>query len=405
MSAETGICGVCGQALGEDGRCARCSNGEHPWTLQGWKPVLQLAVLIALGFSFTRLVVSSWDAQRQSLASEYYAAGIGALHEAHPGAAVASLEDALIYSHDNYQYQLKLTDALLESGATSEAVDQLHSFLEQKPDDAEVNLKLARLEARRHHVDEALRYYVAAIEGEWPEHTDPFPQRIAVRFEAAEYLVGRDRMKEASQALQALAGVLPAVWPEQSKLGDLFLRVNDPERALNAYETVLNNNHDDAAALLGAARASLAMGNYGNAGRYLRELRPATDESKELQAELEKMESMDPFAPSATAEQRVARTLAAYRIATARLEQCSKAARQEPPSKTPEPWNVLHKWAEQLAPLMNERRLRGRDDAIESTMRFAFQAEMTADKDCASAGSDEDETLLQMAQGRMGEAP
>ena len=73
----------------------------------------------------------------------------------------------------------------------------------------------------------------------WPEHTDPFPQRIAVRFEAAEYLVEQGRQAEAEAALQALAAVLPASWPEQGKLGDLFLRNGDAGRALKVYQAEL----------------------------------------------------------------------------------------------------------------------------------------------------------------------
>ena len=166
MSAETANCTVCGQPLGEDGRCLHCDASGHVWTIQDWRPLLTLSLVIVLGFSFTRLVVTQYDEKRQALAAEYYAAGLRAMDAQKPAEAVDALENALIYSHDNFQYQLKLTDALLASGATSEAVAQLHSFLEQRPGDAQVYLKLARLEARRHHVDEALRYYLDAIEGD-----------------------------------------------------------------------------------------------------------------------------------------------------------------------------------------------------------------------------------------------
>ncbi len=159
----------------------------------------------------------------------------------HPAAAVDDFETALVYSHDNFQYRLKLTDALLASGATGEALAQLQAFWEQRPGDAEVNLKLARLEAQRQHVDDALRYYQNAIEGEWPERTDPVPQRIAARFEAAEYLVRQGRQEQAEAALLALAAVLPSSSPEQEKLGDLFLRNGDPGRALSAYQAQLES--------------------------------------------------------------------------------------------------------------------------------------------------------------------
>src|ERR1700687_1566633 len=189
MSTETASCKVCGEPLGADGQCRHCAAGGHVWTIQDWRPLVTLSLGIVLGFSFTRLVVSQYNEKRQGLADEYYAVGLRAMDAQHPATAVNALESALIYSHDNFQYQLKLTDALLASGAASEAVAQLQSFLAQRPGDAQVYLKLARLEARRHHVDGAVQYYLAAIAGQWPEYIDPFPQRIAVRFESAEYLV------------------------------------------------------------------------------------------------------------------------------------------------------------------------------------------------------------------------
>jgi hypothetical protein len=69
--------------------------------------------------------------------------------------------------------------------------------------------------------------------------------------------------------------------------------------------------------------------------------------------------------------------------------------------KDPAQWSGFAKWAEQLSPMMSERKLRGRDDVIESTMRFAFQAEMAAQKDCGKPAPD-DEALLLLARERMG---
>src|SRR6266536_2765071 len=325
MSTETATCTVCGQALDAQGSCPRCQSASptaaapaaasdahpdqvgHVWTIRDWRPLLTLWLVIALGFSFTRLVVNSYDEQQDKLAKQYYAAGTRAMESQQPEQAVEAFEGALVYSHDNFQYQLKLTDALLASGATGEAVAQLHAFLDQRPTDAQVNLKLARLEARRHHVDEALRYYLAAIEGDWPEHTDPFPQRIAVRFESAEYLIDQGRREQAEGALQALAAVLPVGWPEQEKLGEMFLRNGDAARALNVYQVLLNQDPENQTALLGAAKASLAAAGYAGARRYLLALKPQTQESRGMLAQLDRLEALDPFARNATETARTER--------------------------------------------------------------------------------------------------
>jgi tetratricopeptide (TPR) repeat protein len=481
--------------LGANGRCRRCEAAAHVWTIQDWRPLLTLGLVIALGFSFTRLVVTAYDDRRQVLAAQYYAAGMQALDGHRAGEAVNALENALVYSNNNFEYQLKLTDALLDSGATDEALAQLHAFLDQRPGDAEVNLKLARLEARRNHADEAWGYYQAAIGGVWPGVSDPFPRRIAARFEAAEYLVGLPKQDAAEGALMELAEVLPESPVEQQKLGELFLRNGDAGRALKIFESEVqwyrvqreNLQRDRGGArgageqvgpeadqerylavMLGAARASFALGNFGGARRWLNELPAETapgGERDKMLGQLQRMEGLDPFAEKTNAGVRAARTVAVFEIAMGRLAGCgvgfadaikagegqaqtvgatgtrrdaplrpqaqggyaagtaapaagagqaqggyaagtaapAAGARQAQAGAGPDAarWSGLQRWAEQIAPWMSERKLKGRDDVIESTMRFAFQAETMAQRDCGAPTAD-DEALLLLARERMG---
>jgi tetratricopeptide (TPR) repeat protein len=379
--------------------------------------LLTLSLLIVMGFSFTSLIVRSYSEKRSALAAEYLAAGSRTMDEwtkgvrKNPAPAVDEFEAALVYSHDDFQNQLKFTDALLASGATGEALGQLHALRDQRPGNALVNLQLARLEGRRHRVDEALRYYQNALDGEWPEHTDPVPQRAGVLFEAAEFLLSLERPEQVKGALLSLAAVLPNSPPEQEKLASLYLRNGDAGRALDIYRGQLTINAKDATALLGAAQASLAGASYTAARRYLEEVKPESAESKALLAKLDRMEALDPFARSATGRIRAARTAAAFRIAIERLAGCGvpfalalvgnggNVASAD--AKDPAQWSGFAKWAEQLSPMMDGRKLRGRDDVIESTMRFAFQAEMAAQKDCAKPTLD-DEALLLLARERMG---
>ncbi len=408
MSDETAICSICKQPLDNDGRCQHCDEDAHVWTIRDWRPLLNLSLLIVLGFSFTSLVVTSFKEKQNALASEYYAAGVRAMAAKHPADAVDAFETALVYSPGNFPYRLKLTDALLASGATDEALGQLHTFWEQHPGDAQLNLQLARVEARRKNVDLALRYYQNAIEGAWADGTDPISQRIAVRFEIAEYLVQQDRREQAEAALLALSAVLPVTSTELGKLADLFLRNGDPGRALGLYQERLSVNHHDETAILGAAHASYAAGNYLLARRYLEEVKPETAESRDLRKQLERMEALDPFAENVTARVRTERTMAAFRIAIERLAACGVPFAQamdhttsNATSNDSAQWSGFAKWAEQIAPLMSERKLRGRDDVIESTMRFAFQAESAAQKACGTPTLD-DEALLLLARERMG---
>ncbi len=337
-----------------------------------------------------QLVVNNFRENQNALAAEYYHAGLHAMEAKQATAAVDDFETALVYSHDNFQYRLKLTDALLASGATGEALAQLHAFWDQRPGDAEVNLKLARLEAKRGQVDDAMRYYQNAIEGAWPERTDPVPQRIAARFEAAEYLVQQGRQEQAEAALLAMAAVLPSSSPEQGQLAELFLRNGDPGRALSAYQAQLNQNKNDNAAILGAAKASFAAGSYATALPLPCRVKTETAESRALREQLERMEALDPFAPGgygkgthrANDGRHSASPCSAWPAVECHSRSPHGSSDQTANAKDPEQWSGFAKWAEQLSPMMSERKLRGRDDVIESTMRFAFQAEMAAQKDC-----------------------
>jgi len=164
-------------------------------------------------------------------------------------------------------------------------------------------------------------------------------------------------------------------------------------------------------ALLGAAKASFAAEGYERAGRYLEEVQPETAESHELRLEFERMEALDPFARSATGKIRAERSVAAFHTAVQRLAGCGvpfaqALSRGEKSAKAEEPeeWSGLAKWASQLSPMMSERKAQGREDVIESTMRFAFQAEMAAQKSCGK-GSLNDEALLLLARERLGAKP
>jgi tetratricopeptide (TPR) repeat protein len=409
MSEETAQCTICKQPLDSDGRCRHCDEESRVWTLRDWRLLAKLALVIVLGFSFTRLVVNLYNEMQSGLGGEYYATGIRATEEHHAAAAAGAFETALVYVPGNYEYRLKLADALVASGATGEAEEELLSFREQRPEDAQVNLRLARLEAKKKNAEEAVRYFQNAIEGVWPAGSDAAAERLGVRLEEAEFLVSVEQKEAAKAALLELATVLPESSPEQGRLAELFLRNGNAAESLKAYQAVIKGRGLDRAAVMGAARASYEAGEYATARRFLEELKPETAESQELRLALERMEALDPFARGATAKTRAQRTLTAFHIAMERLAECGvpfaktmrRGSASEAKSVDAGPWSGLAKWAEQLTPLMSERKLQGKDDVIENAMRFAFQAEMAAQRDCGKASLD-DEALLLLARERMG---
>jgi predicted Zn-dependent protease len=84
-------------------------------------------------------------------------------------AAVAEFRNALLYSRDNYSYQLNLAEALLGLNRTNEVYSYLLSLWERQPENGTVNLELAPIFARNGDRDNAVRYYHNAIWNDDPD--------------------------------------------------------------------------------------------------------------------------------------------------------------------------------------------------------------------------------------------
>ncbi|MDR3763793.1 MAG: hypothetical protein P4M01_06820 [Acidobacteriota bacterium] len=408
MNEEVQLCTICHQPLAASGRCPHCDVEGHVWTIRDWRPLLALALAIALGFSFTRLVVGGYNQVKEAMALRYSTRGSQALAQHKGMEAVRAYESALVYDHDNVEFRLKLTDALLAAGAANTARSQLRDYRELHPEDALVNLKLARIEARAGRSEDALLYYRDAISGAWPDHEHGDLQKIDTELEVADYLARLGRSDEAEGVLARLSDSLPAGSPEQIKLAGVFLKNGDLEHARQIYQMLMGRDPGDEPAVVGAARVELAEGKYLAARKLVDAIAKPSAEARALQSQLARAEALDPFAKGGNSKIRAARTIAVYQVALRRLAGCGAPFAMQMTgtrgtARDASEWAGFARWAEQLQPVMNERRLRGRDDVIESAMRFAFQAEAAAQKDCAAASLD-DEALNLLARQRLGAA-
>ena len=62
---------------------------------------------------------------------------------------MSELRTALLYSRDNYSYQLNLAEALLGEGRRDEASAYLVNLWEREPENGQVNLELAYIAAQK----------------------------------------------------------------------------------------------------------------------------------------------------------------------------------------------------------------------------------------------------------------
>src|ERR1700680_2345202 len=134
------------------------------------QPVM-LALLAALGVIFFLAVAGlsrAYHAQRESLGNRWFSRGVADLNARHFDRAVTEFRSALLYSRDNYDYQLSLAEALIGEKRTSEAYSYLVNLWDQQPENGLVNLELARIAAQRGQTEQAQRYYHNAIYAVWP---------------------------------------------------------------------------------------------------------------------------------------------------------------------------------------------------------------------------------------------
>ena len=320
------------------------------------------------------------QAQRHAIGERWFNRGIADLRAKRYDAAVTDFRAALLYSPDEYSYQLELAEALMGGGRRGPALAYLTNLWEREPENGIVNLELARIAAQRGETDLAIRYYHNAVYAVWP--TDQEGARRGARLELIELLLGINAKAQAQGELIALA---ESVGPDavlQERIGELFLRAADYEHALAAFNIVLKSERHNLPALAGAGDAAFELGQYLLAQRYLQAAVTANRNDftsaqrlKTTQLVLE----MDPFQPQIPVAERHRTVVRAFQAAGKRLKICKLAAAASG-AKTGEP-SLADQW-ERLKPQITEAGLRRNPDLVETAMDLTFRIEREASSTC-----------------------
>jgi len=89
-----------------------------------------------------------YHAQHDSPGDRWFTRGVADLGAERFKNAVADFRSALLYSRDDYNYQLNLAEALIGLKRTDEAYAYLINLWEREPENGLVNVELARIAAR-----------------------------------------------------------------------------------------------------------------------------------------------------------------------------------------------------------------------------------------------------------------
>ncbi len=363
------------------------------------------ALLLVAMFSVTGVLTRAFHKRQDALAAEWFAKGNASLAA---GAARVALDDyrrALIFDPQNEAYQLHLAQALAQLGRQEEARAYLLNLLSDRPGDGEVNFELARLAAQTGEIDDAVRFYHAALYGAWDQ--DPVGAQLRARLELSQFLVRHRENTLAEAELIAFAANIPERDAQlHTKAGDLFQSAGDLNRALNEYRSALKSQPDDLTALIGAGLVSFKLGAYASAAADLARASKADPDNKTVASTLEAARLVidsDPFSARLSGREKAHRVADALTRAIQRADQCSSSVKNQNSSSLAE---LAAQAKLQQKSMWSERNLLLHSDQDEAAMETTFKIETAATQLCGEpTGIDAALRLIERKYRAMQEGP
>lgn len=342
--------------------------------------ILILTFGAAVGFAAVSHLVVRFNANQQARGRKLYAQGLDAANAGRYDEAIDAFRAALTCDPTNSQYQLSLARALRDSNEPrrlDEAESYLIALWQRSPQDAAVNLALARVAAHRGSIEDATRYYHNAMYGVW--NSTPDANRTKARIELIQFLLKKSAPDKAESELMALATSLPPDAAEHLEAAQMFAQAQDYAGELAQCREVLHLEPNDPPALACAGEAAYRSGNYTQAQRYLREAvnADAQDESsRHLLETTELILRANPFHSHISDAERNRRITAAFEQAQDRLTLCAKQSGIDLKAATgpPQLETLQSRWIA-TKPDLDHLRSPGETDLPDAIMDVVFQIE------------------------------
>jgi len=351
--------------------------------------LLVLTLAAATGFAAVGHLVARYNANQQSRGRKLYAQGLAAASAGRYSDAIAAFRAALTCDPTNSQYQLSLARALRDSNdprRLDEAESYLLALWQRSPQDAAVNLALARVAAHRGSVEDAIRYYHNAMYGVW--NSDPDANRSRARIELIQFLLKKGATPNAESELMALSTSLPPDPSAHTETAQLFEQAQDYSNSLIQYREVLHLEPSNSAALAPAGEAAYHAGNYTTAQRYLQaavNANPQDAKARELLATTDLVLRNNPFRSHISDAERNRRIAAAFNQAEKRLTECAKMTEvdlNEPAASTASPLVDLQQRWKATHPDLGRLRSAAETDLPDAIMDVVFQIEQQTGAIC-----------------------
>lgn len=288
-----------------------------------------LAVLICVAlvlFGATRSLALFSHSVHARSAQQWYDEGETRMQAGQPAQAVLAFRKAMVNAPRERAYALALAGALAAVGRLDDADVVLREAHNRAPDDADINLQLARDAAARHDVAAAARDYRAALYGTWSGPARPnAPHRV--RVELARMFIDHQQYSAATSEL-IIASLDDMPVAGSLEIGELLLRANESRRAFDTFDRILKAEPQHHEAAVGAARALFQLAEYPRADRYFRRAQALGPLAAQALSEAETcafITALDPLAARLTPDERVRRLKYLLDLVGNRIGQCAAA--------------------------------------------------------------------------------
>ena len=368
------------------------------------RDVFLLSVLVAIAtalFFFTKQVAAREHQMEIRIAAIWYNTGEAQMGTGAIEKAIDSFRRAVANDRQNRKYAFGLADALAAGNHDQEAEQTVLRLRELDPENAEINLDLARLASKRSDVPEAMHSYENAIYGLWTgTHVDE--RRRQVRVELIHFLLAHQERDRALSELLILNGDLPETAASHTEAGELFLQAGDPRHGLENFREAIKQDPHASSALAGAGEASFQLGDYPAAQRYLEaalSLEHLSAHNQQILSLVQMISSADPLARGVGSKERERRLLTGYEQALQRLRAClARSSKQT---------EISDLQALQTEAVLLETRLRSKDigydpDLLRSGLDLIYRMEKATNVPCGEP-TGMDEAWLLIASKRDGQ--
>jgi tetratricopeptide (TPR) repeat protein len=140
---------------------------------------------------------------------------------------VEHLEQAVRYSHDNFDYNIALANVFRELGMNDEAIDVYEELVLKHPEKPELNYYLSDIYVRKGEVKKAVQALNRVEENlGMSENVSVQKYRLYASIE---------QQKEANEEIRKLVAEYPMEAKYPIIMGDLYLEQNNPEKAYEYY--------------------------------------------------------------------------------------------------------------------------------------------------------------------------